>query len=66
MMDYTECSLPEAIRMASTNPAEMFALANIGKVEKGKRADLILFEMENNEMVIKKTFVAGQLVYSQD
>ena len=66
MMDYTECYIADVIRMASTNPAEMFALVNIGKVEKGKRADLILFEMENNEMVIKKTFVAGQLVYSQD
>jgi len=66
VMNFTQCSLPDAIRMASTNPAEMFGLENIGEIEEGKRADLILFEMENDEMVIKKTFVAGQLVYSLD
>lgn len=66
VMDFTQCSLPEAIRMASTNPAKMFALENLGEIEKGKRADLILFEMKDNEMVIQKTFVAGQLVYSLD
>lgn len=66
MMDFTQCSLPEVIKMASTNPAEMFELESVGKVEKGKRADLILFEMENGEMIIKKTFVAGNEVYSVD
>ncbi|MGI9549718.1 MAG: N-acetylglucosamine-6-phosphate deacetylase [Aurantibacter sp.] len=66
MMNFTQCSLRDAIRMACTNPANLFSLENIGAVEKGKRADLILFKMKNNEMVIKKTFVAGQLVYSLD
>ena len=66
VMDFTQCSLSEAIRMASTNPAEMFSLENIGKIVEGNRADLILFETENNAMVIKKTFVAGQVVYSRD
>jgi len=66
VMDFTQCSLSDAIKMASTNPAEMFSLENIGEIEKGKRADLVLFEMKNNEMVIKKTFVEGQLVYTLD
>lgn len=66
VMGFTQCSLSDAIRMASTNPADMFSLENLGEIEKGKRADLVLFEMKNNEMVIKKTFVAGQLVYSLD
>jgi len=63
VMEFTGCSLKNAIRMASTNPAEMFSLNELGKLETSKRADLILFKMENNEMIIQKTFVAGQLVY---
>ncbi len=64
VMEYTECSLKDAIQMASTNPAEFFALKDLGTIEPGKRADLILFTMENNEMVIERTYVAGELVYT--
>lgn len=66
MMGFTDCSLRDAVRMASTNPANMFSLENIGEIEKGKRADLVLFTMVDDNMVIKKTIVEGQLVYSQD
>lgn len=65
MMEYTQCSLAEAIQMASTNPSEMFSMETLGKLEKGKRADLILFTMDNNELVIEKTYVSGKLVYSR-
>ena len=66
MMDFTQCSLSEAIQMASTNPADMMSLDNRGSIVNGKRADLILFTMENNEMIIQKTYVAGKLVYSKN
>lgn len=66
MMDYTQCSLGEAIQMASTNPARMFSLNDLGEIQQGKRADLILFTMENNEMIVERTYVAGQLVYSNE
>ncbi len=65
VMEYTECSLKDAIQMASTNPAEFFALKDLGTIEQGKRADLILFTMENNEMLIEQTFVGGELVYTK-
>ncbi|MBX2842792.1 MAG: N-acetylglucosamine-6-phosphate deacetylase [Flammeovirgaceae bacterium] len=65
MMDFTQCGLKDAIRMVSTNPAEMLSLDNLGAIEQGKRADLIIFSMENNEMRIIKTYVAGELVYAQ-
>ena len=65
IMEFTECPLKDAIQMASTNPAEFFALKELGAIEKGKRADLILFTMENNEMVIERTYVKGELVYSR-
>ncbi len=66
IMKFTQCSIADAIQMASTNPAEMLSLDKLGRIEEGKRADLILFTMENNEMIIQKTYVAGKLVYSQD
>ena len=66
MMEFTGCSLKDAIRMASTNPARHFDLENVGEISQGKRADLILFTMENGEMIIHKTIVAGEVVYSRD
>lgn len=66
IMDYTQCGLANAIRMASTNPAKMFSLDDRGDIAQDKRADLILFKMEENRMVIEKTFVAGQLVFSKE
>lgn len=64
IMKVTGCSLGEAIRMASTNPAKLYGLTDRGSIEPGKRADLILFELTDSEMVIKKTYVNGELVYN--
>lgn len=66
VMDFTECSLKDAVQMASTNPANLFQLNTLGKIESGRRADLILFTMENNEMNIEQTFVAGEMVYTKE
>ena len=65
IMNYTQCGLQAAIQMASTNSAELLHLNEIGKIEPGKRADIIQFAMVDGEMVIHKTFVAGELVYSK-
>lgn len=66
VMEFTECGLKNAIQMASTNPAKLFSLNDLGIIEIGKRGDLIQFTMENNRMIILKTYVNGSLVYSQD
>ena len=66
VMEYTECGLKNAIQMASTNPAKLFSLDELGKIEIGKRANLIQFTMENNRMTILKTYVNGSLVYSKE
>jgi len=66
IMDYTQCTIHDAVQMASTNPAELFSLDDLGKIEQGKRADLILFKLENNQVVVQKTFISGQEVYSKD
>ena len=66
MMEFTQCTLKDAIKMASTNPARQFDLDEVGEISHGKRADLILFTMEEGEMVIQKTIVAGEVVYSKE
>jgi len=66
IMKFTGCSLREAIRMASTNPARLMGLDNLGEIRPGKRADLVLFTLENGEMVIQTTIVAGKVVYSKN
>ena len=66
MMRFTGCDLKEAIQMASTNPAQLMGLDHLGEVSPGKRADLILFTMQDGDMVIQKTIVAGKVVYSKE
>lgn len=65
VMSYTGCSLGEAIRMASTNPARLMGLDHLGEIKEGYRADLILFTLEDGEMVIQKTWIAGKIVYAR-
>lgn len=65
MMKYTGCSLAEAIQMASTNPARLMKWTDRGEIAAGKRADLILFSLENGKMLIQKTIVAGNVVYER-
>jgi N-acetylglucosamine-6-phosphate deacetylase len=66
IMKVTGCSLGEAIQMASTNPAKLYGLNDRGTIEPGKRADLILFELGDSDLVIKKTYIEGQLVFDAE
>lgn len=65
IMKVTGCSLSDAIQMASTNPARSLGLNQIGELFEGKRADMIMFNMEDGKVVIQKTMVAGSVVYSK-
>lgn len=64
IMKFTGCTLGDAINMASRNPARLLNLKDRGEIKPGKRADLILFELKNNKMFIKKTIIAGEVVYT--
>lgn len=66
VIKYTGCSLNDAIQMASTNPAKMFSLSDVGIIEKGKKADLVVFTLGSNEMIIEQTIVGGKLVYERE
>jgi len=59
----TGCSLADAIKMAATNPARLYGFSDRGEIAPGKRADLILFKIEDSQVKIMKTVVEGKLVY---
>lgn len=66
IMRFTQCSLADAIHMASRNPARLHGLDDRGEIRPGKRADLILFTLEHGEVIIQQTIIAGKVVYSAD
>lgn len=66
VMKFTGCSLSNAIGMASSNPAKLLGLDDLGEIKAGKRADLILFRMDENKIVVMKTMLSGKIVYSKD
>ena len=63
MIKTTGCSLSEAIAMISTNPASLHNLTDRGALVPGKRADMVLFSLNENKLQVAKTFVRGNLVY---
>lgn len=55
-------SVPEAVRMASLTPSRMIGMeAQLGSIEKGKTADIVLFD---DDFKVLKTIVGGKPVYS--
>jgi len=64
MMNFTGCSLGEAINLATKNVSRVCKLPDRGTLETGKRADLILFEMAGGKLIIKQTWVNGKIVFS--
>ena len=65
MMKFTGCSLKDAINMASGNVARVYGLADRGSLTVGKRADLIMFEKEGDQLKIRKTYLNGELVFQE-
>ncbi len=65
IMEVTGCSLADAVQMASTNQSKLFGLTDRGILETGKRADIILFSLDNYKVNIQKTYVNGELVYEK-
>jgi N-acetylglucosamine-6-phosphate deacetylase len=66
IMEYTGCSHAEAVGMASTTPARLLGLDHLGEIKEGLRADIILYTLEEDEMIIQKTLLAGEVVYSKE
>ena len=62
IMKFTNCSLAEAIQMATINPARLYGMNDRGEIEVGERADLVLFSFGEDDLVVHQTVVAGRVV----
>ncbi len=63
-MDYTGCSLVEAVRCASLNPARLLGLdESKGSLEVGKDADLVVFD---DDLTVHYTIIGGEIVFSRE
>lgn len=59
--------LPEAVRMVTLNPAKALGIAqDVGSIETGKQADLLIVELHEDYPVVRKTLVGGKIVYQSD
>ncbi len=60
---WTEATPAEAIRMASETPANLLGLSDIGCIETGFLADLVLFDANLN---VEATIIGGQVAYRRE
>jgi len=61
--DFAGIPLTSAIKMATVNPARLFSGIS-GKLEKGQRADLVLYKAHRKRIQVFEVYLAGRLVYS--
>jgi N-acetylglucosamine-6-phosphate deacetylase len=66
VMKVTGCTMAEAFQMGSGNAARLYGLTDRGALSVGMRADIILFTLDDAKIHIKKTIVAGAVVYDSD
>lgn len=63
MMAFTSCSLADAVKMASYNPAKILGLtSHKGCIEEGKDADLVVMDASLNVMM---TMREGSIIYNK-
>ena len=63
MIKYADVPLLDAIQMATITPARIMNVANKkGAIEKGKDADIVIFDEDIN---IEKTIVKGKVIYER-
>ena len=55
--------LKDAVRMASTTPAEILGLSEKGRIAPGAHADLVILSTEG---IIEETILAGETVYRRE
>lgn len=64
MVRLAGATLPDAVKMATETPARILGLQEtIGRVEPGRRADLVLFDEEVN---VKLVLVDGEVKYAEE
>ncbi len=63
IVDWTEASIPQAVAMASLNPARLLGLGEVlGSIAAGKAANLVIFD---REFKVIDTFLCGRPAFRQ-
>jgi N-acetylglucosamine-6-phosphate deacetylase len=62
MIQFTGCSLAEALTMASTTPAQVLGLERKGRIAAGCDADLVILD---ESLCVTHTLVGGRLAYQR-
>lgn len=57
MIDFTGCSIEEAVKMSSVNQAKEFGLSQKGALTAGKDADIVVL---NEKLQVKETILGGE------
>ena len=63
--EFAGIPLVSAIKMATVNPAKLFKGIS-GKLEKGQRADLVMFAARKNKIRIERVYITGRILYSAE
>lgn len=59
--------LTEAVKLVTLNPAKALGIdSDVGTIEMGKSADLLIVEMYQDYPILRKTLVGGNLVFQSD
>ena len=66
VMKFTGCTISDAIKMSSENVARIYNLNDRGTLELGKRADIIMFEKDRNQLNLMKIFIRGIPVFEEN
>jgi len=65
-MRWLECSLAEAWRMATANPASFIDARPSARLEPGEPADLVMLRADAHGLTVVETVVAGETVFTED
>ena len=63
MVDIAGCSVEDAVRMATINPARMMGVADRkGSIEPGKDADIVIWR---GNVEVERTIIGGETIYEK-
>lgn len=62
MVQWTDATTIDALRMASKVPARLLALARMGRIREGNDADLVLLD---EDLHVQMTIIKGEIVYER-